>query len=193
MAEQYKNYIDGEWRSAQSGKTFENRNPANRNDLIGLFPASGQPDVDDAVGAAKKAFASWRLVPAPKRGEMLYRAGELLKKNKEELARVETREMGKILKETRGDVQEGIDCAYYNAGEGRRLFGETTPSELPDKFAMSMRAPIGVGVRKSNGVPSTGAISPVGMSVPSTGVYESALIISSCPRMSLAFVPARLK
>jgi len=144
MAEQFKNYIDGKWRSAQTGKTFENRNPANRNDLIGFFPASGQGDVDDAVGAAKKAFASWRLVPAPKRGELLYRAGELLKKHKEELARVETREMGKILKETRGDVQEGIDCAFYNAGEGRRLFGETTPSELPDKFAMSVRAPVGV-------------------------------------------------
>ena len=144
MAEQFKNFIDGKWRSAQTGKTFENRNPANRNDLIGLFPASGQGDVDDAVGAAKKAFASWRLVPAPKRGELLYRAGELLKKHKEELARVETREMGKVLKETRGDVQEGIDCAFYNAGEGRRLFGETTPSELPDKFAMSVRAPIGV-------------------------------------------------
>ena len=144
MAEQFKNYIDGKWRSAQTGKTFENRNPANRNDLIGLFPASGQGDVDDAVEAAKKAFASWRLVPAPKRGEMLYRAGELLKKHKEELARVETREMGKVLKETRGDVQEGIDCAFYNAGEGRRLFGETTPSELPDKFAMSVRSPIGV-------------------------------------------------
>jgi len=144
MAEQFKNYIDGKWRSAQTGKTFENRNPANRNDLIGLFPASEQGDVDDAVEAAKKAFASWRLVPAPKRGEMLYRAGELLKKHKEELARVETREMGKVLKETRGDVQEGIDCAFYNAGEGRRLFGETTPSELPDKFAMSVRSPIGV-------------------------------------------------
>jgi alpha-ketoglutaric semialdehyde dehydrogenase len=144
MAEQFKNHIDGKWRSAQTGKTFENRNPANRNDLIGLFPASGQGDVDDAVEAAKKAFASWRLVPAPKRGEMLYRAGELLKKHKEELARVETREMGKVLKETRGDVQEGIDCAFYNAGEGRRLFGETTPSELPNKFAMSVRSPIGV-------------------------------------------------
>jgi aldehyde dehydrogenase (NAD+) len=144
MAEQFKNYIDGKWRSAQTGKTFENRNPAKRNDLIGLFPASGPGDVDDAVEAAKKAFASWRLVPAPKRGELLYRAGELLKKHKEELARVETREMGKILKETRGDVQEGIDCAFYNAGEGRRLFGETTPSELPDKFAMSVRSPIGV-------------------------------------------------
>jgi acyl-CoA reductase-like NAD-dependent aldehyde dehydrogenase len=96
------------------------------------------------VKAAKKAFADWRLVPAPKRGELLYRVGELLKKYKEDLARIETREMGKILKETRGDVQEGIDCAFYVAGEGRRLFGETTPAELPDKFAMSVRAPIGV-------------------------------------------------
>jgi alpha-ketoglutaric semialdehyde dehydrogenase len=144
MAGQFKNYIDGKWLGAKTGETFENRNPANRNDLIGLFPASGQADVDDAVAAAQRAFASWRLVPAPKRGELLYRAGELLKKHKEELARIETREMGKVLKETRGDVQEGIDCAFYNAGEGRRLFGETTPSELPDKFAMSVRAPIGV-------------------------------------------------
>lgn len=144
MAEQFKNYIDGQWQAASTGKTFENRNPANRNDLIGLFPASGAADVDQAVRAAKKAFSSWRLVPAPKRGEMIFRAGELLKKYKEELARVETREMGKILKETRGDVQEGIDCAFYAAGEGRRLFGETTPAELPNKFAMSVRMPVGV-------------------------------------------------
>jgi aldehyde dehydrogenase (NAD+) len=144
MAEQFKNYIDGQWRAASTGKTFENRNPANRSDLIGLFPASGAADVDHAVSAAKKAFSSWRLVPAPKRGEVIFRAGELLKKYKEELARVETREMGKILKETRGDVQEGIDCAFYAAGEGRRLFGETTPAELPNKFAMSVRMPVGV-------------------------------------------------
>ncbi|MCE3243001.1 MAG: Aldehyde Dehydrogenase [Deltaproteobacteria bacterium] len=117
---------------------------SNRNDLVGLFPASDQGDVDTAVAAAKKAFASWRLVPAPKRGELLYRVGELLKAHKEEIARIMTREMGKVLKETRGDVQEGIDTAFYVAGEGRRLFGETTPSELPDKFAMSVRAPVGV-------------------------------------------------
>ncbi len=138
------NYIDGEWRKAKSGKTLENRNPANREDLICGFPASGIADVDEAVSAARKAFTSWRLVPAPKRGEILYRVGELLKKSKEELARIETREMGKVLKETRGDVQEGIDCAFLNAGEGRRLFGETTPAELPNKFAMSVRTPIGV-------------------------------------------------
>ncbi|MBI4488632.1 MAG: aldehyde dehydrogenase family protein [Deltaproteobacteria bacterium] len=144
MPDLYKNYIGGKWVEAKSGKTFENRNPANRHELIGLFPASGPEDVDEAVSAAKKAFPKWRLVPAPKRGEILYRAGELLRQRKEEIARAMTREMGKILKETRGDVQEGIDTAFYAAGEGRRLFGETTPSELPDKFAMSMRAPIGV-------------------------------------------------
>jgi aldehyde dehydrogenase (NAD+) len=144
MAEQFKNYVCGKWVLAKSGEAFENRNPANRHDLIGYFPASAAADVDDAVSAARRAYASWRLVPAPKRGELLYKVGDLLKRHKEELARVETREMGKILKETRGDVQEGIDCAFYNAGEGRRLFGQTTPSELPDKFAMSVRAPIGV-------------------------------------------------
>lgn len=144
MPELYKNYIGGKWVAARSGKTFENRNPSDRRDLIGLFPSSGSEDVDEAVSAAKKAFAEWRLVPAPKRGEILYRVGELLRQRKEEIARVMAREMGKILKETRGDVQEGIDTAYYTAGEGRRLFGETTPSELPDKFAMSVRVPIGV-------------------------------------------------
>jgi acyl-CoA reductase-like NAD-dependent aldehyde dehydrogenase len=144
MVRLYKNYIDGRWVQARSGKTFENRNPANRDDLIGIFPASVSEDVDDAVTAAKKAFLKWRLVPAPKRGEMLFKAGELLLSRKEEIARVMTREMGKILKETRGDVQEGIDTAFYVGGEGRRLFGETTPSELPDKFAMSLRMPVGV-------------------------------------------------
>jgi aldehyde dehydrogenase (NAD+) len=144
MAELFKNFIYDEWVAAKSAKTFENRNPTNRDDMIGLFPASAAEDADAAVQAARKAFASWRLVPAPKRGEMLYRVGELLRKYKEDLARIETREMGKVLKETRGDVQEGIDCAFYVAGEGRRLFGETTPAELPNKFAMSVRTPVGV-------------------------------------------------
>jgi len=144
MVELYKNYIDGKWVEAKSGKTFEDRNPANRHDLIGVFPASGPEDIDEAISAAKRAFSRWRLVPAPRRGEILYRVGELLRKRKEEIARIMTREMGKILKETRGDAQEGIDTAFYAAGEGRRLFGETTPSELPDKFAMSVRVPVGV-------------------------------------------------
>jgi acyl-CoA reductase-like NAD-dependent aldehyde dehydrogenase len=144
MAELWKNFIDGKWRGATSGATFENRNPAKRDDVIGMFPASTAEDVDAAVQAAKQAFAAWRLAPAPKRGELLYRVGELLRKYKEDIARGMTREMGKILKETRGDVQEGIDTAFYVAGEGRRLFGETTPAELPNKFAMSVRTPIGV-------------------------------------------------
>ena len=144
MADIHKNYIDGKWVPGISGGTFENRNPADRRDLVGIFPESGPADIDAAVGAAGKALPEWRLVPAPKRGELLYRVGEILRRRKEEIARAMTREMGKILKETRGDVQEGIDTAFYVAGEGRRLFGATTPAELPDKFAMSIRAPVGV-------------------------------------------------
>ncbi len=144
MADYFKNYIGGEWRAASSAQTFENRNPANCEDLIGLFPASTDKDVSAATQAAKNAFPAWRLTPAPKRGELLYRVGELLRRYKEDIARAMTREMGKILKETGGDVQEGIDTAFYVAGEGRRLFGETTPAELADKFAMSVRTPIGV-------------------------------------------------
>jgi acyl-CoA reductase-like NAD-dependent aldehyde dehydrogenase len=140
----YKNFINGEWVAPRSGKTLENRNPANTDELIGIFPLSSQEDVDAAVSAAKAAYKSWRLVPAPKRAEILFRAAELLVKRKEEFSRDMTREMGKVLAETRGDVQEAIDMTYYMAGEGRRLFGQTTPSELPYKFAMSMRQSIGV-------------------------------------------------
>jgi acyl-CoA reductase-like NAD-dependent aldehyde dehydrogenase len=144
MSENYRNYVGGKWAQAKSGGTFENRNPADRRDLIGLFPDSAPEDIDAAVRAAAKALPAWRLVPAPKRGEILFRVGEILRRQKEAIARAMTREMGKILKETRGDVQEGIDMAYYVGGEGRRLFGETTPAELPNKFAMSIRAPVGV-------------------------------------------------
>src|SRR5579863_9842377 len=140
----YKNFINGEWVAPKSGKTLENRNPANVDELIGVFPLSAQEDVDAAVAAAKEAYKTWRLVPAPKRAEILFRAAELLVKRKEEFARDMTREMGKVLAETRGDVQEAIDMTYYMAGEGRRLFGQTTPSELPNKFAMSVRQSIGV-------------------------------------------------
>src|SRR5574337_1048161 len=140
----YKNYINGEWVEARSNKAFENRNPANTDELIGMFPASTEEDVNAAVDAAREAFKSWRLVPAPKRAEILFRAAEMLVKRKEDLARDMTREMGKILSETRGDVQEAIDMTYYMAGEGRRQFWQTTPSELPNKFAMSVRQPIGV-------------------------------------------------
>jgi acyl-CoA reductase-like NAD-dependent aldehyde dehydrogenase len=140
----YKNFIDGEWVEASTGQTFENRNPADTRDVIGIFQRSGKADVDAAVGAAKQAFAKWRLIPAPRRAEIIYRAAEMLMERKEDYARDMTREMGKILKETRGDVQEAVDTAYYMAGEGRRMFGPTTPSELPNKFAMAVRQPIGI-------------------------------------------------
>ena len=139
----FKNYIAGEWVDSASGETFESTSPAN-GDEIGSFPLSGEEDVDRAVEAAKDAFEEWRLVPAPKRGEILFRFGELLREQKEDLAQLMSREMGKVLPEARGDVQEAIDMAYYMGGEGRRLFGQTTPSELRDKFQMSVRMPIGV-------------------------------------------------
>src|SRR5215467_12999968 len=140
----HKNFINGEWTEARHGSTFENRNPADSSELIGIFASSSAEDVNDAVDAAKEAFKHWRLFPAPRRAEILYRAAEALVKRKEDLARDMTREMGKPLSETRGDVQEAIDMTYYMAGEGRRLFGQTVPSELPNKFAMSVRMPIGV-------------------------------------------------
>jgi len=140
----YKNFINGEWVETRSQKALENRNPANTSELIGMFPLSTAEDVNLAIDAATEAYAKWRLVPAPKRAEIMYRAAELLVQRKEQYAELMTREMGKVLAETRGDVQEAIDMTYLMAGEGRRLFGQTTPSELPDKFAMSMRTPIGV-------------------------------------------------
>ncbi len=139
----YRNFINGEWVAAASGATSENHNPAT-GELIGHFPRSGQQDVDRAVAAAKAAFASWRKHPAPRRGEILYRVGEILARRKEEIARSMTQEMGKVLVEARGDVQEGVDMAYYMAGEGRRLFGQIVPAELPNKSAMAVRDPIGV-------------------------------------------------
>ena len=140
----YLNRVGGAWVPARSGRTFENRSPARSSDLIGTFPESGPEDVDAAVAASSRAFQSWRLTPAPRRAEVIYRAAEILRDRKEALARAMTREMGKVLAETRGDVQEAIDMAYYIAAEGRRLFGVTAPSELPNKFAMSIRQPLGV-------------------------------------------------
>jgi aldehyde dehydrogenase (NAD+) len=144
MSKKFQNYIDGKWVDAKSGKTFENRNPANWDELVGTFPLSGKEEVDEAVKAARCAFESWRLVPAPKRGDILKKVGDIMTARKEEIANQMTREMGKVLLEARGDVQEGIDTAYYAASEGRRLFGHTVPSELPNKFNMAMRVPIGV-------------------------------------------------
>src|SRR5882672_8164651 len=143
-AKSFNNLIGGEWVESRSGQTYENLNPADTRDVIGIFQRSDKRDVDDAVSAARQAFDRWRLTPAPKRAEIIYRAGEILLERKEEYAQLMTREMGKVLKETRGDVQEAIDTAYYMAGEGRRQFGATVPSELPNKFAMAVRMPIGV-------------------------------------------------
>ena len=140
----FHNYIDGRWKPSVSGGVFENRNPADSDDLIGLFPDSTTGEAELAVEAARRAYDSWRLVPAPKRAELLFRAAQLLVERKESFARDMTREMGKVLDETRGDVQEAIDMTYYIAGEGRRLYGQTVPSELPDKYAMSVRQPVGV-------------------------------------------------
>ena len=140
----YKNFINGEWVESHTGRTFENLNPADTRDVVGVFQHSDAEDVNRAIDAASEAYKKWRLVPAPRRAEMLYKASEILIGRKEEYAQLMTREMGKVIKETRGDVQEAIDCGYYTAGEGRRLFGPTVPSELPNKFAMAVRQPLGV-------------------------------------------------
>ncbi len=140
----YQNFIDGAWVTSASGNLFENRNPADRDDLIGTFQQSSAADAERAIDAARRAYATWRLVPAPRRAEVLFRAGQLLSARKESLARDMTREMGKVLDETRGDVQEAVDMTFFMAGEGRRQYGQTVPSELRDKFAMSVRQPVGV-------------------------------------------------
>ncbi|MGO8932309.1 MAG: aldehyde dehydrogenase family protein [Terracidiphilus sp.] len=168
----YHNLIGGQWLPAASGKTMLNLNPADHSDVIGAFPSSHAEDVAQAVAAAKKAFATWRLVPAPKRAEILLRAGNNLVQNKEKYAQDMTREMGKVLAETRGDVQEAIDEAFYVAGEGRRLFGVTTPSELPNKFAMSIRMPLGV----------VGLITPWNfpMAIPSWKLFPALVAGNTC-------------
>ncbi len=143
-AKTYHNYIDGKWVQSASGETFENINPADTRDVIGRFPLSTHEDVSAAVAAARNAFDKWRRTPAPRRAELLFRLGEILIGKKERYAEDMTREMGKVLKETGGDVQEAIDCTYYTAGEGRRLHGFTTPAEMPNKFAMCVRQPVGL-------------------------------------------------
>jgi acyl-CoA reductase-like NAD-dependent aldehyde dehydrogenase len=142
-AKTFKNFIGGEWVDASSGDTFETKSPAT-SETLGVFPRSSADDVDRAVEAAKDAYEDWRLTPAPKRGEILFRFGQLLADHKDEVADLMAHEMGKVLPEAAGDVQEAIDMSFYMGGEGRRLFGQTTPSELRDKFNMSVRQPIGV-------------------------------------------------
>lgn len=144
MTERYQNFVGGSWVDASGGDTFDNVNPARVHDVIGRFPRSTAEDVDGAARAARKAFSSWSRKPAPQRGEILRRVGDLLARRKDDIAHEMTREMGKPFAETRGDVQEAIDTAYYAASETRRLFGHTVPSELPSKFNMSVRRPVGV-------------------------------------------------
>ena len=143
-AQTYLNYIDGRWVPTSGGELIENRNPADTRDVIGRFPHSTEADVNEATAAAERAFNGWRLTPAPRRAEILFRVGEILMRDKDKYTRDMTREMGKVLKEAGGDVQEAIDCTYYAAGEGRRLHGFTTPAEMPNKFAMCVRQPVGL-------------------------------------------------
>lgn len=138
-----KNYIGGKWLDARSGATFESINPATE-ELVAVVARSDAGDVNAAVAAAKDAYQKWRLTPAPKRGEILFKVAQLLTERKEEISRLATQEMGKILDETRGDVQEAIDMAYYMGGEGRRLLGYTAPVEMPNKFGMALRDSVGI-------------------------------------------------
>lgn len=180
MSKKFHNFINGEWRDAAGEETFENRNPAMwEEDLIGTFPSSTADDLDDAVIAAREAFKKWRLVPAPRRGDVLKVVGDKMLKHKEEIAHEMTREMGKVIAETRGDVQEGIDTAYYAASEGRRLFGYNAPSEMPNKMNMSFRVPIGVG----------GFISPWNfpMAIPTWKLFPALVCGNTC-----VFKPAEL-
>lgn len=140
----FKNYIGGKWVESATGERYENRNPADTDDVVATHCKSDGRDVEAAVAAAKEAFKSWRLVPAPERGLMIHKVVEVLKRRKEDISQMMTREMGKVIAETRGDTQEAIDCGMYAAGEGRRLFGRHTPVEMPDKFGMAIRRPVGV-------------------------------------------------
>ena len=144
MSERYLNYVAGKWVPSESGEFFASTNPADNREELGSFARSGKEDVDRAVEAAVEAYPEWRATPAPERGDYVLRAGLILEKRKEELSELMTKEMGKTLKESRADVQEGIDFCFYMAGEGRRMFGNTVPAELPSKFSMTLRHPIGV-------------------------------------------------
>jgi alpha-ketoglutaric semialdehyde dehydrogenase len=168
----FKNFIGGEWSAPSGGEYFENTNPADVTDTIGRFPMSGPADVDRAVVSAQRGFAIWRATPAPARGDVMRRIGDLMTKRKDEIADLMTREMGKPLAETRGDVQEGIDTAYYAASEGRRLFGHTVPSEMKNKWAMSFRRPIGVA----------GIITPFNspMAIPPWKMFPALLCGNAC-------------
>jgi aldehyde dehydrogenase (NAD+) len=168
----FKNFIGGDWVPPMGGEYYENKNPADLSDTIGRFPLSGSADVERAVASAQRGFELWRATPAPARGDVLRRIGDIMVQRKEEIADLMTREMGKPLTETRGDVQEGIDTAYYAATEGRRLFGHTVPSEMRNKWAMSFRRPIGVA----------GIITPFNfpMAIPTWKMFPALLCGNAC-------------
>jgi aldehyde dehydrogenase (NAD+) len=144
MTRELRNYIGGRWEDAASGQRLESVNPARRSEVLATFPRSDPADVDAAVEAAAAAYPAWLKTPVPRRADYLLRAGLILEQRKEELSELMTREMGKTLPESRADVQEGIDFCFYMAGEGRRFFGHTMPAELPSKFSMTVRHPVGV-------------------------------------------------
>ena len=168
----FKNFVGGDWVPPISGEYFENQNPADIADSIGRFPLSGSADVEKAVESARRGFEVWRATPAPARGDVMRRIGDIMVKRKDEIADLMSREMGKPLTETRGDVQEGIDTAYYAATEGRRLFGHTVPSEMRNKWAMSFRRPIGVA----------GIITPFNfpMAIPTWKMFPALLCGNAC-------------
>ncbi|MEK6988395.1 MAG: aldehyde dehydrogenase family protein [Candidatus Thermoplasmatota archaeon] len=169
MVQEYGLFINGKWRKSE-GKRFETRNPAT-GEALATFPSATKDEVDLAVKAAKDAFEKWRKTPAPRRGELLLEAARVMKQRKEELGRVVTTEMGKIIAEGRGDVQEAIDFYQYAAGEGRRMFGETVPSELPNKMCMTVRLPVG----------PVGLITPWNFPVAIPGWKSGAALIAGCP------------
>jgi len=138
---EFQNYINGKWITGKS--TFATINPATE-ETIAQIAQADLADVESAVQAATDAFNAWRLTPAPLRGELLFKVGDILKTKKEELARLLTQDMGKVIAEARGDIQEAIDMAYFMGGEGRRLLGYTAPVEMPNKFGMAVRDPSGV-------------------------------------------------
>lgn len=168
MAQKFYNFIDGKWMKALNGETTENRNPAHWDKIVGIFPKSGKEDVKKAVEAAVTHREEWANLPVPERGQILGRSGDIMVEQKEEIAKLMTREMGKILKETRGDTQEGIDTAYYAFGESRRLYGVTSPSELPNKAIFTITKPIG----------TAGIISPWNfpMAIPCWKIYPALLM-----------------
>lgn len=141
---EYKNYIKGKYQDSKSNERFESRNPANWEEVIGIFPESNEEDLNLAVESAKEAFIIWSKITAPKRGEIIRRAGEIFLKRKREIAILMSKEIGKTIVEAEGDIQEAIDTAFYSAGEGRRLFSYITPSELPNKYALTFKRPIGI-------------------------------------------------